>query len=70
VTLIASQASRNRPQAEGESIPPIVEPNAFLLRLSTIRHSVFRAGFAVPVVENQALREAAVQPDGAAGPSR
>jgi hypothetical protein len=33
----------------------------------SIRHSVFRAGFEVPVVENPALRETAARPLGAAG---
>ena len=32
----------------------------------SIRHSVFRAGFEVPVAENPALREAAMHPEGTA----
>jgi N-acetylglucosaminyl-diphospho-decaprenol L-rhamnosyltransferase len=55
---------RRRIQRKPDTDPPH-------LLADSIRHSVFRAGFAVPVVENPALREAAAQPDGAAaGPSR
>jgi GT2 family glycosyltransferase len=61
---LAAWRLRRRIQRKPDTDPPH-------LLADSICHSVFRAGFAVPVVENPALREAAAQPDGAAaGPSR
>lgn len=52
---------RRRIQRKPDTDPPH-------LLIDSIRHSVFRAGFEVPVVENPALREATRPPEGAACP--
>jgi N-acetylglucosaminyl-diphospho-decaprenol L-rhamnosyltransferase len=46
---------RRRLQRKPDTDPPY-------LLIDSIRHSVFRAGPAIPVVENPALREAAIRP--------
>lgn len=53
---LASWRLRRRIQRKPDTDPPH-------LLMDTIRHSVFCAGFAIPVAENPALREAVVSPE-------